>query len=193
MAADTGRYRLTMTTPQKQTIGWALGVLVAVLIFLHVRSDAHKETAAEAAQKAEQRSAAHWKAVADTAAGKLRVDTVRFFQNVTHSDTVLTRIVDTAIVHHHDTVSVPVTVLVQADSAIRVCRVTVSDCMAYGVAQKARGDSLDAALGNANKAKPDFFQRHLALTFGYGAVANGGKVLTGPAVSLGWKLWPPNP
>ena len=169
---------------------WALGVLVAVLIFLHVRSDAHKETAAEAAQKAEQLSAAHWKAVADTAAGKLRVDTVRLVQTLHRSDTVLTRIVDTAIVHHHDTVSVPVTVLVQADSAIKVCRVTVSDCMAFGAAQKARGDALDAALANANRNKPDWFQRHLSLTAGYGVVAASGKAEIGPALTFGWKIWP---
>ena len=172
---------------------WALGVLIAGLIFWHVRSDAHSETVAQQAQKDDVTVSQHWRAVADTANGKLRVDTVRLVQRLTRSDTVLSRIIDTAVVHHHDTVSVPVTVLVEADSGLRVCRVTVSDCMAYGAAQKARGDALDAALANANRAKPDFFQRHLVLTAGYGAVSNGGKVLTGPTVSIGWRVWPPPP
>lgn len=172
---------------------WALGVLLAVLIFLHVRGDSHSETAAQQEMRSDIALAHFYERAALTAQGKLRVDTVQLVQRLTHSDTILSRIVDTAIVHHHDTVSVPVTVLVQADSAIKVCRVTVSDCMAYGAAQKARGDALDAALANAKKAQPDFFQRHLAFTINYGAVVSGGKVLAGPGVAIGWKLWPPNP
>lgn len=172
---------------------WLALAAVVLVVVLHVRSDSQQQTAAKKAQQIEQEAAAHWEAVAATAEGKLRVDTVRLVQTVSRADTILSRIVDTAIVHHHDTVSVPVTVLVQADSAIRVCRVTVSDCMAYGAAQKARGDSLDAALGNSKKAQPDFFQRHLAVTVQYGAVVSGGKVYAGPGVGIGIRLWPPPP
>lgn len=172
---------------------WALGVLLAVLIFLHVRSDAHHETLAQKIQADDVTVAKHWQAVADTANGKVKLDTVRLVQRLTHADTVLQNVIQESVREHHDTVTVTREILIAADSVVRSCRVTVSDCVAYGAAQKARGDALGAALANAKKAQPDFFQRHLAFTIDYGAVVSGGKVYAGPGVAIGWKLWPPNP
>lgn len=47
-----------------------------------------------------------------------RKDTVRVFRQVTRTDSVLQRIIDTAIVQHHDTVTVTRTVLVEAKAAL---------------------------------------------------------------------------
>ena len=179
-----------MTAAKWQFAGILTALAVAVGVFLHVRADAHQAATAARFAQDDVTVAKHWQAVADTANGRLRVDTVRLVQRLTHSDTVLSRIVDTAIVHHHDTVSVPVSVLVGADSAIRVCRVTVTDCMAYGAAQKARGDALAAEAANLKREQPDWFQRHLSIAGGYGCAVSGGKPGCGPGVLAGFKVWP---
>lgn len=56
-------------------------------------------------------------------------DTLRLFRSITHTDSVIQHIVDTAVVHHFDSVFVPVRVLVQADSELKACRETVRDCV----------------------------------------------------------------
>ena len=179
-----------MTAAKWQFAGILTALAVAVGVFLHVRADAHTSTVAARAQADDVTLAQHWQAVADTAQGKVRIDTIHLTRTLTRAETTLARIVDTAIVHHHDTVSVPVTVLVQADSAIKVCRVTVADCTAYGVAQKARGDALQAALTESDKQKPDWLQRHLSLAGGYGCTVSGGKTGCGPGVLAGFRFWP---
>jgi hypothetical protein len=129
----------------------------------------------------------HWQAVADTAAGRLRVDTLRLVQRLNHTDTALVLRIDTAVVHHVDSVFVPVQVLVQADSAIRSCRVTVSDCEAYGAAQKARGDALTAELGKVKALQPSPLLPHLGLGVAAG-INTQSKFDAVAGLTVSWKI-----
>jgi len=66
-----------------------------------------------------------------------RVDTVRLTRYVTRWDTAYAEVFahDTVTLTRADTVRVPVSTLVLADSTIRVCRETVSDCMVRAAAE----------------------------------------------------------
>jgi hypothetical protein len=85
---------------------------------------------------------------------QLHTDTVRLFLRLTRVDTVLRRLIDTAIVSRVDTVRVPVTVLVAADSAIRSCRETVAECGQVARTEKLRADALAAENAALRKLTP---------------------------------------
>lgn len=42
----------------------------------------------------------------------------------------------------------------------------------------------------AKGLQPSFFQRHISVALGYAAISNGGKIVSGPGASVGWRVWP---
>ena len=55
-------------------------------------------------------------------------DTTRIYRNVVRADTVLQRLIDTAIVHHHDTVWVTREVLVEAKASADSAKAAAQAC-----------------------------------------------------------------
>ncbi len=73
----------------------------------------------------------------------VRVDTVKVFRQVVKSDTVLQRFIDTAFVHHHDSVFVPVQVLVESKATIDSTKKAADACCRLARDYQARAASLD--------------------------------------------------
>lgn len=123
----------------------------------------------------------------DSLKAVFKVDTVKLTKQLTKWDTVKGRI-DTLL--KHDTLNVPVEVVKyieqQADTTIKVCRVTLSDCALGWQKSQAEVDSLK----KLQDLQPGFVARHLSLSLGGAIVEAGGKLYAGPSLSLGWKIWP---
>lgn len=71
-------------------------------------------------------------------------DTVRVFQQVVHADTVLQRLIDSAIVHHTDTLVVTREVLVEAKATIDSTKRVADACCQLARDWKARWFSTDS-------------------------------------------------
>lgn len=71
-------------------------------------------------------------------------DTALVFRNVVKSDTVLQRIIDSAIVHHSDTVWVTREVLVEAKATIDSTKKVADACCQLARDYKARAHTLDS-------------------------------------------------
>lgn len=72
---------------------------------------------------------------------------------------------------------------IQADSASHATELRALDAM------RARAEASEKLTALVKQAEPSFLSKHLSLTVGYGAVSDNG-VHTGPAVVMGWKVWP---
>lgn len=81
-------------------------------------------------------------------------DTVRTFRRIHTVDTLIQRIIDTAHVHHFDTVRVAVTTLQAAADTLRGCRVTLTECGTLRAQEQARGDLLARELVPVRKQMP---------------------------------------
>lgn len=108
-----------------------------------------------------------------------KTDTLRLVAYRTRYDTVVSRLLDTILVHHTtlDTVRVPVHVLVTADSAYRACGRALASCEALAATEHQRADLYRLQLGDVLKTQPGFFRRwgeRVAL-FGVGVL--GGRAI----------------
>ena len=117
-------------------------------------------------------------------------DTVRLFAKIDTGHTIIQRLIDTAHVYHTDTVKITVEKLVTIDSTIKACRETVVACAQLATDQGKRIVVLDSLVLALNQSQPSFLSRHASVTVGYGAVEQGGKVIAGPGVLAGWRVWP---
>ncbi len=117
-------------------------------------------------------------------------DTVKLFHTIAQTDTILQRLIDTAIVHHQDTVIVERRVLVTADSAIKACRETVTDCAKLAESRAVRIRQLDSLLQLTKGQRPSILSR-CGVSGGYGVQASAdGKVSHGVAVVAGCRIFP---
>lgn len=116
-----------------------------------------------------------------------RVDTLRLTKLVVQSETTLVQLIDTAHFYHTDTVKITVEKLVQIDSTIHACMVTVSDCERGWATQKALTANRDSTI---QILKREMRFSRCGVTLGYGAVLNSGKVLGGASVLAGCRVWP---
>ena len=133
-----------------------------------------------------------------------RVDTLKFMKILDHRDSllVLTGALDSAKAAiaraslaktpkpETVTVRVPASVLVTDDSTIHACKVTLAECGKLTNIERERGDALQLEVTSLKRLSPDFLSRHASFTVGYGAVEQGGKVIAGPGVLAGWRVWP---
>lgn len=126
---------------------------------------------------------------ADSLEGVFRVDTVTLTRLSVRSETTLTHLIDTALIEHHDTVRVPVEVLIQSDSVIKACRIVQSDCAKLADTQKGEIADLRAEL-SATKAKtPSWLSERFGVGAGYSCVVSGSPKC-GPAVGAIVRVWP---
>lgn len=117
-------------------------------------------------------------------------DTALVFRTVRTQDTILQRIIDTAIVHHRDTVTVTREVLVEVKAALDSTKGVANACCMLARDLGSRNRVLDSLYRNAVAAQPSLAQRRLAVTVGYGCSEAAGKGQCGPAVVAGLRLWP---
>ena len=125
--------------------------------------------------------------IARDEAALLHKDTTTVFRNVVRQDTVLQRIIDSAIVHHHDTVTVTREVLVEAKAALDSTKGVADACCTLARDWKARWAVADSLYHNTLKLAPSAFVPH----FGVG-VAGGinpqGKLDAVAGLTLNWKI-----
>ena len=117
-------------------------------------------------------------------------DTAIVFRNVTRSDTVLQRIIDSAIVQRRDTVTVTRTILVEAKAALDSTKRVADACCQLARDYQRRYTVTDSLYRLAVGAQPNFLERRASLTIGYGATVSGGRVSAGPTIVAGFRLWP---
>lgn len=109
----------------------------------------------------------------DSLATVFRSDTIRFAVWRTRYDTTVATLLDTILIHHttHDTVRVPVRVLVTADSAYQSCKATIFTCEALVAKERQRADLYSAQLHDVMASQPSFIATWLprlgALGVGY--------------------------
>lgn len=123
----------------------------------------------------------------DSIAVVYKTDTLRLTKQLTAHDTILTHLIDTAIVHHHDTVSVPVQVLVNAQDDIKACMVVKKTCEEGWASTKDEIVTLKAELGKVKRLEPSGWLPH----FGVGGAAGvdvHGKPNAVVGLTLNWKL-----
>ena len=125
----------------------------------------------------------------DSARALYRVDTLRVNRQITRTDTLLRRLIDTAVIHHRDTVWVTREVLVAADSTIRACAVTLAACGRLRALEQERGDSLASQVRLLKAARPSILTR-CGISAGYGVVLADGAARMGPAILGGCRLFP---
>ena len=114
-------------------------------------------------------------------------DTAVVFRNVVRSDTVLQHIIDSAIVHHHDTVTVTREVLVEAKAALDSTKGVADACCQLARDWKARWAVTDSLYRNTLKLAPSPWVPH----FGAGAAAGvnpQGKFDAVAGITLNWKF-----
>ncbi len=171
-----------MTTAMK----WLVGLGIAFLLVVSVRA-CQDAADTPVIKSLNTQSDSLLKAL--TLRGELfRTDTIRLRSLITRSETTLVQLIDTAHVYHTDTVKITVEKLVQIDSTIKVCKVTLSDCALGWAAEKQltlKKDSLIQIL----KRKSNVLSR-CGATLGYGVVLSGGRVLSGPSATAGCRVWP---
>ena len=131
-------------------------VVVALAIFLY--SAHERSVGALDAKLSQAETQVHaLSKTADSLENLFRVDTVVLTKRITKIDTILQHLIDTAVVHHHDTVTVTREVLVQADSTIRYCKAVLSECSAGWTAEKGINASLRAELTATQAKVPSAF------------------------------------
>ena len=117
-------------------------------------------------------------------------DTTKVYRQVVRSDTVLQRLIDTAVVHHRDTVVVTREVLVEAKAALDSTKGVADACCTLARDRGKRLAAQDSLILVLRAQAPSFLSRHLSVGVGYGALLASGKLETGPVVSVGIRLWP---
>lgn len=169
----------------------SVAALVAVLVTLALwRADVRREALKDAALGSLEQRVQNLAAVAAIVDTQLVHDTVRFTKIEQHYDSAKS-VVETKWLH--DTVPVPVevvkTIVQEADSTIRFCKVTLSECAKEVVLQKNIVANRDSAIDILKSQKPSLLSR-CGIGAGYGVVLNGGKMLAGPSAVASCKLWP---
>lgn len=170
---------------------YLLPALVLAVVILSGVSycEGHKAGAAAFASAARADTIAELRARHDRAVTRFRVDTVRF----TAHDTRYVRLRDTVLLHRTDTLISIDTVrmlVAAADSTIRACRVTVSDCEARAEAAEGIVQQQARQITALRRTTRHWYQR-LGVTFGYGLTATpSGAVVHGVQLGASVKLWP---
>lgn len=116
-----------------------------------------------------------------------RIDTVRVYRQVTRADTVLQRLIDSSIVHHHDTVTVTREVLVEAKATIDSTKLVADACCRLAQDYKRRWQVADSLYQNTKRLAPSPLAPH----FGVGAAAGinpQGKLDAVAGLTLTWKI-----
>lgn len=168
---------------------WGAALVVVMLAYLGWRGHERSVGALEAKIATLEAQTKVLSKEADSLENVFRVDTVRLTTIAVKAETTLTRIIDTALIERHDTVRVPVEVLIQSDSVIRACRIVQSDCAKLADTQKAEIADLRAEL-SATKAKtPSWVSERLGVGVGYGCVVSG-SARCGPTVAAIVRIWP---
>lgn len=176
---------INLSTVWKVLAG-AVALLIAIALYNgHQRSLGALE-AKIASLEAQTKVLSH---EADSLENAFRVDTVRLTRLSVRSETTLTHLIDTALVEHHDTVHVPVQVLVQADSSIKYCKVVLSDCEKGWTAEKAISADLRAELSAVKAKTPSWLSERFGVGAGYSCLI-AGQVRCGPAVGAIIRIWP---
>ena len=96
---------------------------------------------------------------ADSVDKVFKTDTLWLTKRIVRDTTLLRHIIDSVTVIHHDTVSVPVEVLVTVDSTLRGCRQTLTTCADLVRAQREKADALEAQVILLKRQQPGFFRR----------------------------------
>ncbi len=108
--------------------------------------------------------------VADSLQRVFRVDTVKLTKLLVRSDTILQHQLDTAFVHHTDTVKVTVQEIKQEQATLLACRETVTACTAGWENEKKTTINLKEQITTLNRSKPGvvstWLWRAVALEFG---------------------------
>ena len=173
--------------------------LVAALVVLVLASLAWAGYATRAKSKAEGRAILADSVAeaagrrADAKATVFFHDTTRVMRSVRTTDTLLSRIIDTAIVHHSDTVTVRVPILVAIRDTIRACSALVVTCGEALEASRTEVAALkvaDAAWRKAAHAGKLWGIPMPRVVLGYGAVLDVTtlRLATGPAATVGWTI-----
>ena len=143
-----------MTTTVKLWLGaGSLGmvVLLASLFVAHERAIGARD--AELKSLHAENAALQVVIAADSTA-LVRIDTVKVFRRVVQTDTVLQHLIDTAVVHHTDTVTVTREVLVEAKAALDYTKDVADACCKLAHDYKARNAVLDSTVKAMLKNQP---------------------------------------
>jgi hypothetical protein len=171
-----------MTTATRVLI-YVGAAFVLLLVFQRIEDQASK-----AELKSLQAASDTLRVVLKAREASFRVDTVRLTRLATRSETTLVQLIDTAHVYHTDTVKITVEKLVQIDSTIHACMITVSDCTKGWQAEKAVNVNLEAQI-KALKKQTGLLSR-CGFVAGYGVILHRGSVLGGPGAIAGCRVWP---
>jgi hypothetical protein len=87
-------------------------------------------------------------------------DTVKLFARIDTGHTIIQRLIDTAVVHHTDTVKVTVERLVTIDSTLKACRDTARDCAKLATDRGRRIAVLDSLVGVLKASQPGFLSKY---------------------------------
>ncbi len=132
-------------TAQVKLYASIIALIAVVAAF--VASRAHwRADGARAAEVAQLKRTTAAQAVTITADSQrlAKIDTVKVFRQVVKSDTVLQRLIDSAIVHHTDTVMVTREVLVEAKATIDSTKKAADACCQLARDWKAKALSSDS-------------------------------------------------
>jgi len=114
-------------------------------------------------------------------------DTVKVFRQVAIVDTVLQHIIDSAIVHHHDTVTVTREVLVEAKAALDSTAGVATVCCQLARDWKAKWATTDSLYKNVLKLQPSAWAPHLGVGVAAGLNPQG-KFDAVAGLTLNWKI-----
>ena len=178
---------MTLSTVQKEAWVWGIALVVAVSAFGgfvgHERAVGRLEVAVAddvTVMKALRRNG-------DSIQVVYRTDTVQSVQRLTHTDTVLARIVDTAIVHHHDSVYVSVATVAHADTSIHACLVIKADCEQGWANAKLQVQTLSAELQKVKQLQPSPWLPHLGVGVAAG-INTQSKFDAVAGLTFAWKI-----
>ncbi len=167
---------------------WLVGLLVVVALYLGWRTEERRIGARDLATQNAERAVDSLNKQLATDRRVFVTDTVRVLRSTRTVDTLLEHRVDTAIVHHSDTVKITVKEAVAIQDTIKACTAVVISCGVLRAREQQRGDSLQSVVNLLKKASPSLFAR-CGVTVGYGAVYADG-IKAGPGVLAGCKIVP---
>lgn len=127
---------------------------------------------------------------ADSIEKAFRVDTLKLFKRITHTDSIFAEVVKSDTLRLTDTVKVTVEVVREAVATLNACRETVRSCGQLNEQRKAQIDALTVTVAKMKALRPSLLSR-CGISAGYGATAsNDGRVSHGIAALAGCKVFP---
>lgn len=175
-----------MTTGQKAIAGLiALGIVLAGTA--GVKSHLEADGAVQYAVRDDVAVMKVLRAAGNAISSVYRTDTLRLVQQVATHDTMVQHLIDTAIVEHHDTVSVPVQVLVDDQQTIKACMVVRTECEAGWANARAQVADLSAQLQKVKQLQPSPWLPHPGLGVAAG-INPSGKFDVVAGLTFAWKF-----